>query len=63
MNAGFPSAHFTVLVGFLDDYGRHRSTRRYWPWLSKRGTTTSRLGTRIESVVLRGVFASSVCPY
>ncbi len=63
MNASFPSAHFTVLVGFLDDYGRHRSTRRYWPWLSKRGATTSRLGTRIESVVLRGVFASSVCPY
>ncbi len=26
MNAGFPSVHFTVLVGFLDDYGPHPST-------------------------------------
>ena len=62
MNASFPSAYVTALVGFLDDRGHHPSTRRYWTWLSKRGVTTSRLRTRIESVVLRGAFASSICP-
>ena len=35
MNAGFPPAYVTALVGFLDHCGHHPSTRRYWTWLSK----------------------------